>query len=324
MKSQWVLIFRADLRIPLTDKKINKKPKTKPNEQRALLPQIKEILIDSGKIDPWIDPRCYTHGEVLAAKLKHEQFATIVDSEQFYSLFKRVAQHILAGDLGKPLEYGTSTFSWPIPGVVSIEKISAQVKPSPNQHSKKLKLKMETNTRSSTGVVPSGPKEIRLPTVISQWTDDLGRDRLHVFLQAMSGTEPSEITHAALTSNGSVLQFSVEWPLDVLEAERILSHKRFGSHYNDKHCKRIALSKEIDRITGKNRRIVSLVNTSLPGPNYIFTTDSGHHHFVPILNKDEPNPTIILMFDLTKKQSSEASKFSKRNVSRVEDDLELG
>ena len=84
------------------------------NEQRALLPLMQKILIDSGKINP----EKYTQEEVFAAKEVHPRFKSIADKEQFFCLFKRLAaEHILADDRGEYLKYGDSSFSWELDGV---------------------------------------------------------------------------------------------------------------------------------------------------------------------------------------------------------------
>ena len=78
------------------------------DEQRALLPLIKAVLIDTGRIDP----ECYTHKEVEAAKEDHECFSSVEDIEQLYTLFKRVtAQVLLARAIGEDLDKSFNSWS---------------------------------------------------------------------------------------------------------------------------------------------------------------------------------------------------------------------
>ena len=173
----------------------------------------------------------------------------------------------------------------------------------------------------------SFPRNLCLESKVSEWYDKYGHKRSHVFCAGYSGMTEEDIEDVEVINNGSALKFILKWPAEMFFANRILTHTRFGNHYNQLHPKWIALQKKMNEGMGKEKDFKSTVIIKLRGSDFVFTDEahSGHPSRIVINHtQDTPQKTpVICFFDLCQENKNNSHhNFSERAM--LSDDFEVG
>jgi len=180
----------------------------------------------------------------------------------------------------------------------------------------------------------ASPFVLRLPTIVSTWTDEYQNSRAHVLLAMPSGTQPSDLLPSIITKvdGVSVLHIKWKWPTIILDPSRMFGHSRFQGHLGVSHPKVVALVQTTDHVRGSNEFCTSSMKIKLPSQeDYQFTPPNISRHdstnlivFPPPDERTgfiDPHATIFLLFDLMGKNSEDGKKYSTK--ASFEDDTEL-
>ena len=156
---------------------------------------------------------------------------------------------------------------------------------------------------------------LRLPHVASKW-DDGTYDRLHLFIQMLSGTTAKDFVGKPGFKNGAFRMW-LKLNKVLLQHDRMFDHPEFQAHYrfseNEKDAKFIAYKKEVNKFMGDDDEKIFMIE--IPLGDYEFTPerDSGHSPYLPIWlpevdadGKKTGDMAHILFFDFRLKKKTES------------------
>ena len=172
-------------------------------------------------------------------------------------------------------------------------------------------------------------KLLKLPHVISKWSDG-ENDRLHLFLQMLSGTTVDDFVGNPVVTKRKGTQgqntFTMKMKLNelLLEHDRLFDHPEFeGFHFqrNKYEPKFIARSIEVNKLMSGKSEIILTVE--IPLGEYDWTPEdiSGHSPYLPIRlpevdtnGRETGAKVFIMMFDfmIPRKQPSFTTKKRQR------------
>jgi len=190
--------------------------------------EIKPIIFARGLVDP----KQYTKQQIIKVKALIPQFSAL-DSDVFFIAFRKAASEVI---LSNGLEAVESHHSRAAPPPVAVCA-------TPNKVTTPVKQKVPP----SKSVVPpsimaASPFVLRLPTIVSTWTDEYQNSRAHVLLAMPSGTQPSDLLPSIITKvdGVSVLHIKWKWPTIILDPSRMFGHSHFQGHLSVSHPKVVA------------------------------------------------------------------------------------
>ena len=282
--------------------------------------EIKRIVFAQGLVDP----KQYTKQRIIEVKALIPQFSAL-DSDLFLIAFRRAASEVI---LSNGLEAVESRHSRAAPPPVAVCA-------TPNKVTTPVKKKVPpSKSEVHPSIMAASPFVLRLPTIVSTWTDEYQNSRAHVLLAMPSGTQPSDLLPSIITKvdGVSVLHIKWKWPTIILDPSRLFGHSRFQGHLGVSHPKVVALVQTTDHVRGSNEFCTSSMKIKLPSQeDYQFTPPNISRHdstnLIVFPHPDErtgfidPHATIFLLFDLMGKNSEDGKKYSTK--ASFEDDTEL-
>lgn len=157
------------------------------------------------------------------------------------------------------------------------------------------------------------PFEIRLPHLISTWTDKNHNERAHVVIAMPSGTRAEDVVSLQVSNGGTSLDIVWNWPSEMTKFEdpmRIFTHGRFKS-ISSNHPKYIALGSQMKKMRGGNEWVTAKLSIKLPRSDFELTDPSiSGHDAVTYIDLPHANDstntknTFLFMYDLVVKNKS--------------------
>lgn len=278
-----------------------------------------------------MDPKQYTKQRIIEVKASIPQFSAL-DSDLFFIAFRRAASEVILSNGLEAVESRHSRAAPPPPVAVraTLNKVTTPVKqkaPPPKPEVPPPKSEVPPS------IMAASPFVLRLPTIVSTWTDEYQNSRAHVLLAMPSGTQPGDLLPSIITKvdGVSVLHIKWKWPTIILDPRRMFGHSRFQGHLGVSHPKIVALVRTTDHVRGSNEFCTSSMTIKLPSQeDYQFTPPNISRHdstnLIVFPPPDEtgfidPHATIFLLFDLMGKNSEDGKKYSTK--ASFEDDTDL-
>jgi hypothetical protein len=191
--------------------------------------KIKRIVFARGLVDS----KQYTKQRIIEVKASITQFSAL-DSDLFFIAFQRAASEVI---LSNGLEAIKSCHSRAAPPPVA-------VRATPNKVTMPVKQKVPlSKSEVPPSIMAASPFVLRLPTIVSTWTDEYQNSRAHMLLAMPSGTQPGDLLPSIITKVDGVLVLHIKWKwlTIILDPTRMFGHSRFQGHLCVSHPKVVVL-----------------------------------------------------------------------------------